>query len=438
MFLLPPPKEAECSPKIVKKAHLYSTRSPGDLSRLAFGETGVNLGLAEFLKYLSTQFYVFIMKTYFKILAILFVTLNFSCTSQRQVSAQQGSMSFQVFYDELSPYGQWVDYPNYGYVWIPDVNADFAPYSTDGYWVMTNYGWIWASDYDWGWAAFHYGRWDFDNSYGWFWVPGNEWGSSWVIWRQSEGYYGWTPMRPGMNINMSFGNGYRDIDRWYFVPARYFGRSDMNRYYVDRNVNNVIIINSTVINNTYIDKSRNTTYISGPRRADVQRTTGRSINNVTIRNNDKPGQRLTNNQLQIYRPQVQQNNGTTRKATPTRVTNISDVRPTKDRNTSTQPNVRTPNQNNNREGQLPVQQKEIIRQPQQQQQNRPINEQQQPVERQQQPEQRVPEKQQPTRQVEEQKTRQNQTQPQKVEKERQGNKNEADTKNNKRNTGNRK
>ena len=368
------------------------------------------------------------MKTYFKLLPILFIMLTFSCTGQRQVSAQERPISLQVFYDELSPYGQWVEYPDYGYVWIPNVNADFAPYYTDGYWVMTDYGWTWASDYDWGWAAFHYGRWDFDDSYGWFWIPGNEWGPSWVIWRQSEGYYGWMPMRPGMIINMSYGDEQRDINRWNFLPERNFGRSDQNQYYVNRSENSRIMNNSKVINNTYTDKGRNTTYISGPSRADVQQTTGRTINNVIIRNNEKPGQRLINNQLQLFRPQIQQNNGTGRNAAPTRVTNKSDVIPVKNRNSSTMPT----NQNNNRENQLPTPQKEIIRQQQQPvERKQPV---QQPVERQQpvqKSEQPNPEKQQPVRQVEEQKNSQNQPQKQKVEKKQKAGKKKVDTNNKK-------
>jgi len=63
----------------------------------------------------------------------------------------------QVFYDELSRYGRWVDYPDYGYVWVPNVGDDFRPYATNGNWVYSDYGWTWASDYDWGWATFHYG-----------------------------------------------------------------------------------------------------------------------------------------------------------------------------------------------------------------------------------------------------------------------------------------
>src|ERR1700749_3701227 len=76
---------------------------------------------------------------------------------QQPVYADQPQTN-QVFYDELSPYGQWIDYPDYGYVWQPNVDADFRPYETNGYWAYSDYGWTWVSNYSWGWATFHYGR----------------------------------------------------------------------------------------------------------------------------------------------------------------------------------------------------------------------------------------------------------------------------------------
>jgi hypothetical protein len=86
---------------------------------------------------------------------------------QNKTSAQVSvNVSFQTFYDELDPYGQWIDYPEYGYVWQPDRGrySGFHPYSTGGHWAWSeDYGWLWVSDYDWGWAPFHYGRW----VYGW-------------------------------------------------------------------------------------------------------------------------------------------------------------------------------------------------------------------------------------------------------------------------------
>ena len=67
-------------------------------------------------------------------------------------------VSYQTFYDELSPHGRWVEYPGQGYVWVPDAEEDFQPYSTNGHWVWSDdYEWMWVSDYEWGWAPFHYG-----------------------------------------------------------------------------------------------------------------------------------------------------------------------------------------------------------------------------------------------------------------------------------------
>src|SRR5436309_1057171 len=86
-------------------------------------------------------------------------------------TAYNYTSSYQNFYDDLAPYGQWIDYPQYGSVWIPDVTPDFQPYATNGHWIVTEYGNTWVSDYPWGWAAFHYGRWFYDNSFGWAWVP---------------------------------------------------------------------------------------------------------------------------------------------------------------------------------------------------------------------------------------------------------------------------
>ena len=94
----------------------------------------------------------------------------------------QGSVSFQVFYDQLSPYGSWVSYPDYGYVWVPGADAGFRPYGTRGHWVYKEDGWTWVSDYSWGWATFHYGNWFYDDSYGWMWTPGYEWAPAWVTW----------------------------------------------------------------------------------------------------------------------------------------------------------------------------------------------------------------------------------------------------------------
>jgi len=289
------------------------------------------------------------MKLNIKILTVLFVLIASSVLLPNQVTAQQTDVSFQVFYDQLSPYGQWVDYPSHGYVWIPNAGSDFVPYSTDGHWVLTDDGWTWVSDYNWGWAPFHYGRWDYDDSYGWFWTPDYAWGPSWVTWRQANGYYGWAPMGSGVTISNSFGRSYNGHhDHWMFVRDRDIDRSNINHYFINRTDRHRILQNSTVINKTHIDNRRHATYISGPARENVQKVTGRRINPVTIRENNKPGQVLRNGQLQIYRPVVKQMNNKERKPAPSKIANLNDVKRSSVRNTTNQARTAAPVNNNNR------------------------------------------------------------------------------------------
>src|SRR4051794_5397478 len=76
-------------------------------------------------------------------------------------------VSFDYFYDNLKPYGEWVDVADYGLCWHPsDVSEDWAPY-TDGYWAYTDAGWTWVSYEDFGGIVYHYGRWVRVNDEGW-------------------------------------------------------------------------------------------------------------------------------------------------------------------------------------------------------------------------------------------------------------------------------
>ena len=250
-----------------------------------------------------------------------------TCFTLQKVSAQGATVSFQVFYDELSPYGTWVETPDYGYVWIPDVTPGFTPYSTNGYWVFTDQGWTWVSNYSWGWAPFHYGRWYTDATYGPMWVPDNEWGPGWVTWRRSAGYYGWAPIGPGVSISVAYGNNYHvPVNQWTFVRDRDFGRKNIHNYYVNSSHNVTIINNSTVINNTRIDRSHNVTFNAGPERVEVERHAGRKFSMVAIKESNKPGQNLNTNQLQIYRPPVQKNISGGPKPAPSRVESLKNVK----------------------------------------------------------------------------------------------------------------
>ncbi len=208
----------------------------------------------------------------FRILGLLLL-LTAGFTSQQNVQAQPGvNISFQTFYNELSPYGRWTTSRQYGSVWTPYVNQDFQPYSTNGYWEVTEFGNTWVSDYDWGWAPFHYGRWSYDDYNGWFWIPGYEWGPAWVNWRSGGDYYGWAPLGPGMNINVSI-----NIPSfwWVFVPQRYISDRYWHNYCAPRARVTQIYNRTTIINNYYSNNNRN--YAYGPRRDEIERVTRRSV-----------------------------------------------------------------------------------------------------------------------------------------------------------------
>jgi hypothetical protein len=268
-----------------------------------------------------------------KIFALLMAISAGALMMPQGACAQRASVSFQVFYDQLSPYGMWVSYPNYGYVWIPSGHPGFSPYATAGHWVFTDDGWTWVSDYPWGWAPFHYGRWDYDNAYGWFWVPDNEWGPAWVSWRRSPGYYGWAPLGPGISVSVAFGGNYHERnERWIFVKEGDIARPDIGRHYVNRTNNTTIINNSTVIMNTRKDDKRNVTYVAGPERDEVQRVTHTTVKSVAIRDADQPGHHLSSGELQIYRPQVQKTDGNGQNPAPAKVIKLNDVKPAAERN----------------------------------------------------------------------------------------------------------
>ena len=242
--------------------------------------------------------------------------------SQNVTASPHGGISFQVFYNELSPFGDWVLDPGHGYVWVPFVDHGFQPYATNGYWAMTNFGNTWVSNYSWGWAPFHYGRWFFSNFYGWAWVPGYEWGPAWVNWRTGGGFYGWAPLGPGIGINMSF---YAPASHWVFVPQRRFRHRHFQSYFVPQ-YNVVNIYNrTTVINNTFVHN--NQTYISGPSRREVERVTRSRVPVYQVNDSSRPGRAVVqNNRLNVYRPDVTENRSANNAPRPSRVYSADEYR----------------------------------------------------------------------------------------------------------------
>lgn len=240
------------------------------------------------------------MKKIITALIIVFCLAG-SYKAESQIST---SINFNTFYTQLSPYGSWINNPDYGQVWIANVNG-FEPYSNDGRWEFTNYGWTWVSDYDWGWAPFHYGRWAYIPAYGWAWVPGYEWAPAWVSWCQYDGYYGWAPLSPGMGFNTGFAA--IPYNNWRFVRYQYINNRNINHHFSrpaihSNNYNNVTIINNTQVNN-------NTTYATGPAQQEVERVTRKKIapKQISFSEELSPKTKVTANQIKLYRPDSKKN-----------------------------------------------------------------------------------------------------------------------------------
>ncbi|HVZ55409.1 MAG TPA: DUF6600 domain-containing protein [Chitinophagaceae bacterium] len=246
------------------------------------------------------------MKTVFKTGAAVVLVMLLSSLRTTVYAQPEGEVTYQEFYDELSPYGRWIDYPDYGYVWCPDTGPDFRPYSTNGHWVWSDeYEWIWVSDYDWGWAPFHYGRWFDDPMYGWLWVPGYEWSPAWVTWRTGGDYYGWAPLMPGISIgiNFSIGRYAPPVDYWCFAPRQYITSPRLYGYCLPRRQNVTIINQTTIINNYQYGRNG---FMTGPGRSEVERYTHQRIQPVVFRETNRPGRTaFRNNEINMYRPRIE-------------------------------------------------------------------------------------------------------------------------------------
>jgi hypothetical protein len=121
---------------------------------------------------------------------------TFNINRDADLDASLNSDQAYSSYDaqDLSAYGQWVNDPQYGEVWVPDnQNANWAPYR-DGQWAWEGgyYGYTWISYEPWGWAPYHYGRWAHRGGGG---------GWCWIAPRQRS------PWAPGLVAFFGFGSG---------------------------------------------------------------------------------------------------------------------------------------------------------------------------------------------------------------------------------------
>jgi len=219
----------------------------------------------------------------------------------------RATVDIGFFYDDLAPYGNWVQRPSYGWVWRPHaVASTWRPYQY-GHWAWTDYGWTWISDEPYGWATYHYGRWYDDPDYGWEWVPGDEWAPAWVDWQAGDDYVGWAPLPPSYDVyRPSRYAGYLQPDDYVFVPETRFlaanvfsyaaPRSDYGRIYRQtRNFTSYRRFNNGYFNQGVPVSTFERRGIAVPR-----------YQVADMRSNERHrGARIAQNRVEVFRPRVQ-------------------------------------------------------------------------------------------------------------------------------------
>jgi hypothetical protein len=264
------------------------------------------------------------MKTTRIVLLAVLLLGAFAAASSAQTSIAAGihvgpsgraAVDVGFFYDDLAPYGNWVDRPSHGWCWVPHHRqAAWRPYKY-GHWVDTDEGWTWISDEPYGWATYHYGRWYLDPDYGWEWIPGNQWAPAWVSFQEGNDYVGWAPLPPSVEFNGNYGVDYGSVgfsasltpEDYLFVPERQFLAPRVYDYAVSdfqapviyrqtRNFTNYRFANDRFINQGIpVDR--------------IQRVVGRTLPRYQIAdlapNQRHQGARIAQNRLELFRPQVQ-------------------------------------------------------------------------------------------------------------------------------------
>jgi hypothetical protein len=181
-------------------------------------------------------------------ISMLFLGALAMILSARPIAAQVSvSISIGGFYDELAPYGRWIDC-RYGQCWVPGgVAAGWQPYS-NGQWIYTEYGWTWMSDDPWGGNPYHYGTWTYLNRYGWSWVPGTVWAPAWVTWSYGSNFVGWAPLPPTIVFGASGYSGRAIVvnpSQYVFVPTNRFVGSNVASVRVSAQQNATIFRHTT-------------------------------------------------------------------------------------------------------------------------------------------------------------------------------------------------
>lgn len=238
------------------------------------------------------------------------------------------AVSFQSFYDILSPVGEWIQISkeevdedmgdgngqsfssisgdeSLVFIWRPSgAGADWRPY-TNGSWVYTDRGWFWNSNEGWGWAVYHYGRWWHSAKLGWVWMPGYVWAPAWVTWRVADNHIGWCALSPRAKWRMDAGitefnyrYKYNDAD-WVFVNKANFANdiNGANITAVSEN-RNLVSGSKSLLN---MREQNEAVTLAGPDANDIEKTTGMPVNEKSLKYvNDKSLAGVGDDKVSVY------------------------------------------------------------------------------------------------------------------------------------------
>lgn len=223
-----------------------------------------------------------------------------------EVAPTQAPQEVSYFYNDLAPYGTWINIDGYGTAWQPNavvVDHNWRPYCNDGYWMDSSAGWYWHSQYSWGWAPFHYGRWQLHPRVGWVWFPDTTWGPGWVEWRNGSDACGWAPLPfgaecvPGVGFRFhgAFVDGAFDfglgLNAFTFVALGDFASHDYVHRAMDRDrarmaFERTVVIHDHLINDQRIVVNR------GVERARVEAAAHVTLRKFEIRDGQPGGARV--------------------------------------------------------------------------------------------------------------------------------------------------
>ncbi len=245
------------------------------------------------------------------------IDISLSSPVDAEENLFMNTVSFQSFYDVLSPMGEWIqitkedvdedlnegegqayssltDDDDLLFIWKPAVTPSWKPYM-NGRWEYTDHGWLWISADSWGNSTYNYGRWWNSAKYGWVWLPGYTWAPGWVRWKVSENSIGWAPLSPKAKWKSETGiteknYKYKNNDNdWVFVNDINFANEINNTNVINPSQNSQLVKSSNNITDIRVENDK--VINAGPDVSYIEKRTGRKFPRKKInfsRDRNKP------------------------------------------------------------------------------------------------------------------------------------------------------